>query len=76
MHSTARFTPKDCESREAFNEAFLAKLDSYQVDLVVLAGFLVVIPEQMIAQYRNRIINIHPSLILLSSKRLLRLEST
>ena len=56
-------SPKDYESREAFNEAFLAKLDSYQVDLVVLAGFLVVIPEQMIAQYRNRIINIHPSLI-------------
>ena len=56
-------SPKDYESREAFNEAFLAKLDSYQVDLVVLAGFLVVIPEQMIARYRNRIINIHPSLI-------------
>ena len=50
-------SPKDYESREAFNEAFLAKLDSYQVDLVVLAGFLVVIPEQMIARYRNRIIN-------------------
>ena len=56
-------SPKDYESRAAFNEAFLAKLDSYQVDLVVLAGFLVVIPEQMIARYRNRIINIHPSLI-------------
>ena len=56
-------SPKDYESREVFNEAFLAKLDTYQVDLVVLAGFLVVIPEQMIAQYRNRIINIHPSLI-------------
>ena len=39
------------------------KLDSYEVDLVVLAGFLVVIPEEMIAKYRNRIINIHPSLI-------------
>ena len=56
-------SPKDYESREAFNEAFLAKLDSYQVDLVVLAGFLVVIPEQMIAQYRNRIINIHHSFL-------------
>ena len=56
-------SPKDYENRAAFNEAFLAKLDSYQVDLVVLAGFLVVIPEQMIARYRNRIINIHPSLI-------------
>jgi phosphoribosylglycinamide formyltransferase-1 len=56
-------SPKDYESREAFNTAFLEKLDSYAVDLVVLAGFLVVIPEQMIAKYRNRIINIHPSLI-------------
>jgi phosphoribosylglycinamide formyltransferase-1 len=56
-------SPKDYESREAFNAAFLETLDSYAVDLVVLAGFLVVIPEQMIAKYRNRIINIHPSLI-------------
>lgn len=56
-------SPKDYESREAFNEAFLEKLDSYAVDLVVLAGFLVVLPEKMICKYRNRIINIHPSLI-------------
>lgn len=56
-------SPKEYENREQFNEAFLQKLNSYDVDLVVLAGFLVVLPEQMIAQYRNRIINIHPSLI-------------
>lgn len=56
-------SPKDYASREAFNEDFLRQLDSYRVDLVVLAGFLVVIPEQMIEKYRNRIINIHPSLI-------------
>ncbi len=56
-------SPKDYESREAFNEAFLRELDSYAVDLVVLAGFLVVLPEEMIRRYRNRIINIHPSLI-------------
>lgn len=56
-------SPKDYESREAFNEAFLEKLNAYHVDLVVLAGFLVVIPAEMIAQYRNRMINIHPSLI-------------
>lgn len=56
-------SPKDYESRAEFNREFLEKLDSYQVDLVVLAGFLVVIPEEMIAKYRNRIINIHPSLI-------------
>ena len=56
-------SPKDYQNREAFNEDFLRKLDNYEVDLVVLAGFLVVIPEKMIAKYRNRIINIHPSLI-------------
>lgn len=56
-------SPKEFENREAFNQAFLEKLNSYEVDLVVLAGFLVVIPEMMIKQYRNRIINIHPSLI-------------
>ena len=56
-------SPKDYEDRATFNKAFLEKLDSYQVDLVVLAGFLVVIPAEMIAKYRNRIINVHPSLI-------------
>lgn len=56
-------SPKNYETRDAFNEDFLKQLNSYNVDLVVLAGFLVVIPPQMIAEYRNRIINIHPSLI-------------
>ena len=56
-------SPKDFGAREEFNREFLERLDAYQVDLVVLAGFLVVIPEEMIAKYRNRMINIHPSLI-------------
>jgi len=56
-------SPKDYESRTLFNKAFLEKLDSYEVDLVVLAGFLVVIPPEMIAKYEGRIINVHPSLI-------------
>lgn len=56
-------SPKEYENRAAFNTAFLDKLNSYEVDLVVMAGFLVVLPPEMIAQYRNRIINIHPSLI-------------
>lgn len=56
-------SPKQYEKREEFNRDFLEKLNSYQVDLVVLAGFLVVLPEMMIKQYENRIINIHPSLI-------------
>ncbi len=56
-------SPKDYESRELFNEALLAAIDEVEPDLVVLAGFLVVIPEKLIQKYRNRIINIHPSLI-------------
>lgn len=56
-------SPKSFESRADFNEAFLKKTDEYNLDLIVLAGFLVVIPEMMIRKYRNRIINIHPSLI-------------
>lgn len=55
--------PKDFSDRRAFGEAMVSILMQYQVDLVVLAGYLVIIPEQMISAYRNRIINIHPSLI-------------
>lgn len=56
-------SPKDFDSREAFNEALVERIDSYHLDLIVLAGYLVKIPEIMIAKYRNKIINIHPSLI-------------
>ncbi|MCD8151732.1 MAG: phosphoribosylglycinamide formyltransferase, partial [Clostridiales bacterium] len=56
-------SPKSYQTRAEFNEALLAAVDEARVDLIVLAGFLVVIPEAMIARYRNRIINIHPSLI-------------
>ncbi len=56
-------SPKDYESREIFNEKLLEAVNGYEPDLVVLAGFLVVIPPEMIARYRNRMINIHPSLI-------------
>ena len=56
-------SPKSYETRAAFNQALIAAVDSYQVDLIVLAGFLVVIPPEMIEKYENRIINIHPSLI-------------
>lgn len=56
-------SPKDYESRDKFNEALLAKVDEYHLDLIVLAGFLVAVPAAMIQKYRNRIINIHPSLI-------------
>ncbi len=57
------FPRKDYENRDAFNEAFLNKIDEYHLDLIVLAGFLVKIPAAMIEKYEGKIINIHPSLI-------------
>ena len=56
-------SPKQYPDREAFNEAFTAKMCELAPDLVVLAGFLVRIPPQMVAAFSNRIVNIHPSLI-------------
>ena len=56
-------SPKDFETRELFNEALFEALTETDIDLVVLAGCLVVIPEKIIRHFRNRIINIHPSLI-------------
>lgn len=56
-------SPKDYPDRPTFHEALLASLEEAEADLIVLAGYLVVIPEIMIQRYRNRIINIHPSLI-------------
>lgn len=56
-------SPKDFADRKAFNEALLQAVDEVCPDLIVLAGFLVVIPPEMIARYENRIINVHPSLI-------------
>ena len=56
-------SPKDYENREIFNAEFLKKVDEFQPDLIVLAGFLVKIPEAMVQKYSNRMINIHPSLI-------------
>lgn len=56
-------SPKQFENRESFHEALLKKLKESQVDLVVLAGFLVAIPPMIVEAFPNRIINIHPSLI-------------
>lgn len=56
-------SPKDYENRELFNDALLQSVDEAKPDLVVLAGFLVVIPPKMIQKYEGRIINIHPALI-------------
>lgn len=56
-------SPKDFDKREDFNQKLLDTLMEYQVDLVVLAGYLVIIPEIVVKHFENRIINIHPSLI-------------
>ncbi len=56
-------SPKDYETREIFNDELLKTVRSFSPDLIVLAGFLVVIPPAMIQEYKNRMINIHPSLI-------------
>lgn len=56
-------SPKDYEDRAVFNTALLDAVNEMKPDLIVLAGFLVVIPKEMIATYANKIINIHPSLI-------------
>ena len=56
-------SPKSFETRDAFNRALLAKIQSYGPDLIVLAGCMVVIPREMVQAYPNKIINIHPALI-------------
>ena len=56
-------SPKTYESRAAFNKAFTEKLTELNPDLIVLAGFLVRIPEETVHLFSNRIVNIHPSLI-------------
>ena len=61
--NAACVSPKDFENRELFNKALIAKIDEYNVDLIVLAGCLVVLPEELINKYEGKIINIHPSLI-------------
>lgn len=56
-------SPKSYDNRALFEEAFYNKLVELQPDLIVLAGFLVRIPEKVVATFSNRIVNIHPSLI-------------
>ena len=56
-------SPKDYDDREAFGNAMVELFQEYQIDLVVLAGYLVIIPKVLVQHYHNKIINIHPSLI-------------
>ena len=56
-------SPSSFETREEFNQAMMRALKERNLDLIVLAGFLVKIPPEMVEAFRGRIINIHPSLI-------------
>ncbi len=60
---TAVIKKKDYDTLEQFEEAFLGLLNGHQVDLIVLAGFLLILPLNIVRHYKNRIINVHPSLI-------------
>lgn len=61
--NTACIRPKDFESREAFNQSLIDYFNEKQTDLIVLAGYLVVLGDDFIKAFKNRILNIHPSLI-------------
>ncbi len=56
-------TRKGCGSRKAFEKAVLSALEERGIELVILAGFLAILSSDFIEAYRDRIINIHPSLI-------------
>lgn len=56
-------SPKEYENREAFGTAMVSLFKKHDIDLVVLAGYLVIIPDTLVQNYRDKIINIHPSLI-------------
>ena len=62
---TVCISPKDYSDRSLFNKALIEKIDEYNVDLIVLAGCMVVMPPELIQKYNNKIINIHPALLIL-----------
>ncbi len=61
--AAASISKKEFTALGDYEEAFLKLIGSFEVDLIVLAGFLVILPEKIVKQYNNKIINIHPSLI-------------
>lgn len=54
---------KEYDSKEAYDIAVLKELENRNIDLIVLAGFLSILGSELVEKYRNKIINIHPSLI-------------
>lgn len=61
--TTDSLNHKDFPSRLAFDQAMMEKIDAYQPDLVVLAGFMRILTPEFCAHYSNRLINIHPSIL-------------
>ena len=59
---TALAIKKDCGSQEAFEDAIMSKLTEYQIDVIVLAGFMAILSERFTSTYPRRILNVHPSL--------------
>ena len=60
---TALVLRKDCGSQEAFETAMMERLTEYEIDVIVLAGFLAILSERFTSAYPRRILNVHPSLI-------------
>ena len=60
---TAVVSRKQYESKSDYDKAVLKTLDGRNIDLIVLAGFLSILGEDLVSKYNNRIINVHPSLI-------------
>ncbi len=54
---------KECGSQEVFERKIISVLDDYQIDIIVLAGFMSILSADFTSRYPNKIINVHPSLI-------------
>ena len=54
---------KQYPTMEDYDKALIDTLERYEIDLIVLAGFMTIISDKVIRHYENRMINIHPSLI-------------
>jgi phosphoribosylglycinamide formyltransferase-1 len=54
---------KECLSQDAFENRLIDLLEQYEIDVIVLAGFMTILTARFTGRYPNRIINVHPSLI-------------
>lgn len=60
---TAVVERKACKTQDEFEQGIIAVLDQYDIDFIVLAGFMSILSENFTKKYPNRIINVHPALI-------------